>query len=211
MRTFGFPARGGPSLRSWLRRLPDAVHIERISREDLFRLLSIAWVSVNPTLCPEEDFGLSAIESMMLGVPVLCSDWGGLKDAVAHERTGFRMKTSLRPGACARLQWKEGAIFLRKLAREPELRSVMARAAARRARQRYSEEAFLRSLERILGATLSRSSRAIGGGSRSPFVPRNWIRPIYDECLRKGSAGMIYSRHPALFRSLYAHYASEDS
>ncbi|MEP1538515.1 MAG: glycosyltransferase family 4 protein [Paracoccaceae bacterium] len=41
----------------------------------------------------QETFGLAPIEAMAAGLPVICSDWNGFKDTVAHGETGFRIPT----------------------------------------------------------------------------------------------------------------------
>ena len=39
-----------------------------------------------------ESFGLSVLEAMACGVPILASDAGGLKEVVEHGKTGFLCK-----------------------------------------------------------------------------------------------------------------------
>ncbi|MEP3846268.1 MAG: glycosyltransferase family 4 protein [Paracoccaceae bacterium] len=41
----------------------------------------------------QETFGLAPVEAMAAGLPVVCSDWNGFKDTVAHGETGFRVPT----------------------------------------------------------------------------------------------------------------------
>ncbi|WP_439550990.1 glycosyltransferase family 4 protein [Falsiroseomonas sp.] len=41
----------------------------------------------------QETFGLAPVEAMAAGLPVVTSDWDGLRDTVAHGVTGFRVKT----------------------------------------------------------------------------------------------------------------------
>ena len=42
----------------------------------------------------QETFGLTPIEAMARGLPVLVSDWNGYKDTVVHGETGFRVQTT---------------------------------------------------------------------------------------------------------------------
>lgn len=42
----------------------------------------------------QETFGLTPIEAMARGLPVLVSDWNGYKDTVVHGETGFRVPTT---------------------------------------------------------------------------------------------------------------------
>jgi starch synthase len=43
----------------------------------------------------QETFGLTPIEAMAAGLPVVVSDWNGYKDTVRHEIDGFRVTTSM--------------------------------------------------------------------------------------------------------------------
>ena len=46
----------------------------------------------------QETFGLTPIEAMAAGLPVVVSDWNGYKDTVRHEVDGFRVTTSMPVG-----------------------------------------------------------------------------------------------------------------
>ena len=46
--------------------------------------------------CLQETFGLTPIEAMASGLPVVVSDWNGYRDSVIEGRTGFRIPTILR-------------------------------------------------------------------------------------------------------------------
>jgi glycosyltransferase involved in cell wall biosynthesis len=63
-----------------------------IGRLNDYRLLSLAYntmdVFVTPSLA--ESFGMTALESIACGTPVVCFDVGGLKDVVVHKRNGYR-------------------------------------------------------------------------------------------------------------------------
>jgi starch synthase len=43
----------------------------------------------------QETFGLTPVEAMAAGLPVVVSDWNGYKDTVRHEVDGFRVATSM--------------------------------------------------------------------------------------------------------------------
>ena len=71
--------------------------------------------------CLQETFGLTPVEAMASGLPVVVSDWNGYRDTVVEGRTGYRVTThSFQPG------WNN--INLRQMAlREPALDQVSAR------------------------------------------------------------------------------------
>lgn len=59
----------------------------------------------------QETFGLTPLEAMASGLPVICSDWNGYRATVRHEIDGFRIPTVMPPPGCgedlARDHWSE--------------------------------------------------------------------------------------------------------
>ena len=47
----------------------------------------------------QETFGLSPVEAMAAGLPVVVTDWNGYRDTVRHEVDGFRVPTVMAPPA----------------------------------------------------------------------------------------------------------------
>ena len=43
----------------------------------------------------QETFGITPIEAMASGLPVIVSDWNGYRDSVRHDVDGFRVKTTI--------------------------------------------------------------------------------------------------------------------
>ena len=54
-------------------------------------------VFVSPADSPSESFGLTIVEAMACGRPVVASDWDGYKDTVRHGEDGFRIPTYAPP------------------------------------------------------------------------------------------------------------------
>lgn len=50
----------------------------------------------------QETFGLTPIEAMAAGLPVVVSDWNGYRESVRHEIDGFRVPTTLAPSGTGR-------------------------------------------------------------------------------------------------------------
>jgi glycosyltransferase involved in cell wall biosynthesis len=48
----------------------------------------------------QETFGLTPIESMAAGLPVVVADWNGYRETVRHEVDGFRIPTLMPPDGC---------------------------------------------------------------------------------------------------------------
>lgn len=99
----------------------------RVLREDLPALLRSADVAV--TMPWYEPFGITPLEAMACGVPVVASAVGGLTDTVLDGRTGMLVPPK-RPD--------ELAAALRGLLREDARRRRMAQAAHRRAHRGYA-------------------------------------------------------------------------
>jgi starch synthase len=55
----------------------------------------------------QETYGISPVEAMASGLPVVVSDWDGYKDTVRHGKDGFRISTmSPAPGTCNDLAYR---------------------------------------------------------------------------------------------------------
>lgn len=62
-------------------------------RIDFPLLYSTADIFVSPSDNVQETFGLTNLEGMAAGLPVVCTDWDGYSATVRHEKTGFRIPT----------------------------------------------------------------------------------------------------------------------
>lgn len=62
-------------------------------RIDFPLLYSTADVFVSPSDNVQETFGLTNLEGMAAGLPVVCTDWNGYSATVRHKKTGFRIPT----------------------------------------------------------------------------------------------------------------------
>jgi glycosyltransferase involved in cell wall biosynthesis len=128
-------------------------------------------VFVSPSDSIQETFGLSVVEAMASGLPVVASDWNGYRDLVEDGRTGFLVPTTTVAGATssatARLLAGElnydhflaecsqatavdipaMAAAITRLVRDPELRARMGVAGCARARQHFAWEHIIRAYE----------------------------------------------------------------
>jgi len=66
----------------------------------------IADVLVNLTLHHDENFGFAQVEAMACGTPVIGTKWGGLKDTIKHNETGYHVSTVVTDSG-VRLDWWE--------------------------------------------------------------------------------------------------------
>ena len=125
--------------------LGDHVTLEGAKSADEVRD-SLAWADVllHPSVC--EAFGVAVIEAQAMGLPVVCSDAGGLPENVAEGETGFIVPRRNASGLSDRLG---------RLARDGALRARMGRDARLRA-ERHLDAArqldrFVELYETLLG------------------------------------------------------------
>jgi len=125
--------------------LPSASHIHLAGyRADAIELVAGADVCVSPSVW-EEAFGLSVLEPMALGVPVIGSAVGGIPEILVDGETGLLVPPA-DPGALA--------AALHKLLSNPEERARMSRNGAARAMKEFAREPHLRELISIVAEGL---------------------------------------------------------
>ena len=97
--------------------------------DDIARTMSTWDIYAQPSVA--EGLGIAALEAMSLGIPVVASDVGGLREIVVNGKTGFLVP----PEDSAQL-----AAHLKELACNEELRGAMGEAARVRATEKFSRE-----------------------------------------------------------------------
>lgn len=139
----------------------------------------------------QETFGITPIEAMAAGLPVVVSDWDGYKDTVRHEVDGFRVPTlTLEGGLAADLAMRHAleidtydlycgytcslvavdiqaaADAFSRLFQSPDLRARMGQAGRQRAREVYDWACIIPQYE-ALWAQLAEVRRTVPDGKRS--------------------------------------------
>jgi glycosyltransferase involved in cell wall biosynthesis len=133
--------------------------IERPSDTDKRELFGLADVFVSLADNPQETFGLTLLEAMAAGLPVVASDYDGYRDIVVSGQTGFLAPTLglddtdprdvlaplcydnhthllLAQGLAVDVPAVAEALF--RLVRDPDLRREMGRAGRNRALERFT-------------------------------------------------------------------------
>jgi glycosyltransferase involved in cell wall biosynthesis len=138
----------------------------------------------------QETFGLAPLEGMAAGLPLLVSDWDGMKDTVPPE-VGFRVTTRSLPGpymaqealryqggtdsyvqycasasALTEIDLPELVARIVTLAQEPALRRRMGEAARAHVRARYDWASVVPQIQALWGE--QDALRALGPGLRYP-------------------------------------------
>lgn len=120
--------------------------IEGLNTSEVACLLKDAHLAVTATLCPEEDFGLLALEAMTAGLPVIATDWGGIQDVVIHGVTGLLAPTFVENGVASMDEEAFAGALTTLLENEP-LRQDMGAAGQQRASEHFSLERFVHRVE----------------------------------------------------------------
>jgi N-acetyl-alpha-D-glucosaminyl L-malate synthase BshA len=122
-----------------------STHVEMIGEtQDIIGLLSEADLFLLPSL--QESFGLSALEAMSCGVPVVASRVGGLPEVVADGETGY-----LHPPDAIDLM-ADSAV---RLLSDIDLHARMSAQAAKTAVERFSADRIVPQYEELYRRTIS--------------------------------------------------------
>jgi len=147
----------------------------------------------------QETFGLTPIEAMAAGLPVVVSDWNGYQETVRHEIDGFRIPTLMTPESCGleySASYFDGSLnystyighmgmntavdvdacasALTKLINHPELRQKMGENGKARAHQVYDWSVIIKSYEQLweqLGEIRSKTQASVPWQTGKPLYP----------------------------------------
>jgi N-acetyl-alpha-D-glucosaminyl L-malate synthase BshA len=135
------------SAQALARRLGLAERVRFLGRQDrIEELTGIADVFLLPSEL--ESFGLSALEAMACGVPVVGSDAGGLPEVVKHTETGFLLPVGDIEGMAARTI---------EILKDDEHWRALSAAARRRAAALFGAEQIVAEYERFYEKVLAGS------------------------------------------------------
>jgi len=110
------------------------------ARDDVPRLISACDVVVHASVLAEP-FGRVLVEAMLAGRPVVATDAGGVPEVVTDGETGVLVP----PGDARAL-----GVALEALRRDPARVASLARRGAVHARQRFSRDAMLAGVRRVI-------------------------------------------------------------
>lgn len=110
-----------------------------VPREQVARIVAAADIGLNLTVNRDENFGFSTVEAMAAGLPVIGTDWGGLKDTIEDGVTGYRIPTILTSVGVAVDNWAATRRAL-ELISDGAARRRMGASALARVRELYRIE-----------------------------------------------------------------------
>lgn len=120
---------------------------------DLYaEMLSMADIGINLTTLISENFGYTPVEMQACGLPVIGTDWGGLKDTIIDDETGFRITTVLSEYG-VRINMKSAISRIKNLIDNRDLLKKMKVKARENAEKKYSHISFSVGVQDIIKYT----------------------------------------------------------
>ncbi|MCY4567558.1 MAG: glycosyltransferase [Candidatus Poribacteria bacterium] len=120
----------------------------------LNELLNVADAFMNLTLHHDENFGLSQIEAMSAGLPVIGTAWGGLKDTIVNEEVGFSIDTWITTNG-VRFDAPATIAAIKCLIESKKLREAQGQHARKRAVTNYSDSLYREQVMRLIETALN--------------------------------------------------------
>lgn len=138
--------------------LSDLVTIEPwLESKQLNELYNVADALINLTLHHDENFGLTQIEAMSAGLPVVATAWGGLKDTLIEGKTGFLADTWTSEYGI-RFDWPKVIDAVTTLIESPELRKEMSHFARQHVLEHFALTVYSQNLLQLIDYVLEGSS-----------------------------------------------------
>ena len=121
---------------------------------------------INLTLHHDENFGLSQIEAMSAGLPVIGTAWGGLKDTIVNEEGGFAADTWLTSKG-VRFDAPIVIDTIKRLIENSQMREEQGKRGRERAIANYSDTLYNERVTHLIETVLNRTTK----GTMATFTP----------------------------------------
>jgi len=160
----------------------ESIHfVGRKSTAQLRNLYAISDVLVNMTLHHDENFGLSQVEAMACGTPVVGTRWGGLKDTILHGETGYHVSTVIT-GSGVKANWWEAINRIVSLLEDEELLKRFREQSRAHALENFSNNRYTEFLESIVNECANN-----GGAKREPIGLTDFAARFWHTCMLRES------------------------
>jgi glycosyltransferase involved in cell wall biosynthesis len=144
-----------------------------VGGERLRELYNLSDVKVNLTLHHDENFGLSQVEAMACGTPVVGTAWGGLKDTIVDGTSGFKVSVAMN-GTGVKANWWEAVCKIARLLTNDAGRDALRASCVEHARALYSPAAFGRTLLEIVASSHREADPRPAPVEATPFATEYW-------------------------------------
>jgi glycosyltransferase involved in cell wall biosynthesis len=161
--------------------------VGRKEKADLCGLYNIADVVINMTLNHDENFGLSQVEAMACGTPVIGANWGGLKDTIVDGETGYKVSTVVTASG-VKLNWWEAVKKVVSLLSNESERLQLRQKCMNIAYNKYSLPQYRENLRSILSDCQEKVDDVIEPLKASEFAQQCWYQrenPAYPNHMYK--------------------------
>lgn len=182
-------------------------HLGVLAHDELRAAYGAADVMVNLTLHHDENFGLSQIEAMACGTPVVGTGWGGLHDTIREGITGEKVRVVSTPLG-VKVDWWDAANAIYDM--------LVPSSGVRRRLQaqeipigRYSFSVFARDLVMILEHTIQNNI-----ANAPPLLPSAFAKEFWETCTNPQIPHAQYAygtRSFELYCQLISHYTGGSS
>ena len=171
------------------------VHVVRGVGADVLRnIYNVADVTINFTLHHDENFGLSQVESMACGTPVVGTRWGGLKDTIVDGQTGYHVSTVVTPLG-VKVNWWEAVNKICHLLGDPSECESFGKNSVAHVAANYSMDSYRANLDSILADVVE-----IGKKAAEPIEVSAFAREYWDVCGVRPGDRPPYQRSPRAFK-----------
>jgi len=153
----------------------------------------IADALVNLTLHHDENFGFAQVEAMACGTPVVGTKWGGLKDTIKHNETGYHVSTVVTD-AGVKLNWWEAINRIVQLLTDEATLQRFRETCPIHVLEHFSQQRYDEVLESIMVDCKKKSEN----GSQ-PLALSDFGAEFWDRCLHSSMAPPPYQRGPRSF------------
>ena len=137
-----------------------------LSPNELNQMFNAADAFINLTLHHDENFGLSQVEAMSAGLPVIGTAWGGLKDTITQNDVGFFIDTWVTTNG---IRFDAPAIIesLKTLIERRDLRGEKGSRGRKRAVEHYSDTLYSKRLTQLIENVFNRPVKE----TKTSFTP----------------------------------------
>lgn len=176
--------------------------------KEKYMLYSASDIFISPSDSIQESFGITVLEAMASGLPVIATDWNGYKDLIVHNETGLRIPTFwadcnmedavsyppfdfwqrdhlyLAQSVCVDVKKMIG--YLSVLVKNKELRLRFGRNARRRVLEKYDWSVVMPAYENLWeGLSKLSSGHKVKRNQKALFTPK------YLDCFRHYPTGIL--------------------